>query len=64
MMLHVQFWEAENNWRLDRTRRRGRRCHIPGLVDASGVRALNVLLTQDEMSHRSILRERHRQWFR
>ena len=39
---HVQLWETENSWRLDRSHRGSHRRDIPGLVDASGVRTVNV----------------------
>jgi hypothetical protein len=40
---HVQFWETENGGRLDRSHRGGHHRDIPCLVDASGVRTVNVL---------------------
>jgi len=40
---HVQFWETENSWRLDRSHRGGHRRDIPCLVDASHVRTVNAL---------------------
>jgi len=40
---HVQFWEAENSWRLDSSHRGGHRRDIPCLVDASDVRTVNAL---------------------
>ena len=42
-MPHVQLWEAENRGRLDRSHRGGHRRNILGLVNASGVRAVNAL---------------------
>lgn len=41
----VQFWQTENGWRLDSSYRGRDRRDIPGLVDASDVRALNALKT-------------------
>jgi len=40
---HVQFWETETSWRLDRSHRGGHRRDIPCLVDASHVRTVNAL---------------------
>jgi len=40
---HVQFWETENAWRLDRSHRGGYGRDIPSLVDASSVRIVNAL---------------------
>jgi hypothetical protein len=37
---HVQFWEAENGWRLGSSHRGGHRRDIPRLVDASDVRTM------------------------
>ena len=42
---HVQFWETENSWRLDSSHCGGHRRDISCLVDASDVRAVNVLKT-------------------
>jgi len=38
----VQFWETENSWRLDNSRRGGHCGDISCLVDASDVRTLNA----------------------
>lgn len=38
---HVQFWEAENCWRLDSSHNRRHDCHTPDLVDAPDVRTVN-----------------------
>jgi hypothetical protein len=51
---HVQFWEAENSWRLGRSHRGGHRRDIPCLVDASGVRTVNSLKTRATWSMRVI----------
>lgn len=40
---HVQFWQTENRRRLDSSRGGGHRRDIPGLVDASDVRAVEAL---------------------
>jgi hypothetical protein len=39
---HVQFWKAENSWRLGSSHRGGNRRDIPCLVDASDVRTMNA----------------------
>jgi len=44
-MRHVQFWKAKNDGRLVSSFRGGGCCHIPRLVDASDVRAVNALQT-------------------
>jgi hypothetical protein len=49
-LLHVQFWETENSWRLGSSRRGGHRRNIPCLVDASDVCAVNVLKTVRSLS--------------
>ena len=36
----VQFWQAENSWRLDRSSRGCRRRVIPRMVDAARFRSL------------------------
>jgi hypothetical protein len=46
----VQFWQAENGGRLDRSHRERRRSNIPGLVDASDVRTVNALETRQWVS--------------
>ena len=56
---HVQFWETENSWRLDRSHRGGHRRDIPCLVDASDVRTVNGLKTcaAGSMSVMAMLRQ-------
>jgi hypothetical protein len=39
----VQFWQTENGWGLDSSRRGGYRGDIPYLVDASDVRTVSSL---------------------
>jgi hypothetical protein len=40
---HVQFWQTENSWRLDRSHCGRHRRNISGLVDASDVRTVNAV---------------------
>jgi hypothetical protein len=47
---HVQFWQAENTWRLDGSHRRRHRRNIPCLVDASNVRTMNALKPGSELN--------------
>jgi hypothetical protein len=47
---HVQFWQAENSCRLDRSHRRRHRRNIPCLVDASNVRTMNALKPGSEVN--------------
>jgi len=42
-LAHVQFWQAKNRWRLDSSHCGSHRRHLSCLVDASDVRAVNVL---------------------
>src|ERR1700733_13177463 len=42
---HVQFWQAKNRRRLDRSHCGSYRRHISCLVDASDVRTVNILTT-------------------
>ena len=46
---HVQFWQTENSGRLDSSYRGGHRRHIPCLVDAAGVCALNAAVILFEL---------------
>ena len=55
-LLHVQFWETENSWRLDSSHRRGHRRDIPCLVDASDVRTVNAFKTPSARSMSALSR--------
>jgi len=53
-LLHVQFRETENSWRLDSSYRGGHPRDIPRLVDASDVSTVNALKTLPAWSMREI----------
>jgi hypothetical protein len=52
LLPHVQFWEAENSWRLASSHRGGYRRYIPCLVDVSDVRTVNDRPDHLALSHR------------
>jgi hypothetical protein len=41
-LAHVQFWQTEDSWRLDRSHCRRYRRDFSGLVDAADVRTVNA----------------------
>jgi hypothetical protein len=49
---HVQFWQTENSWRLDRSHCGRHRRNISGLVDASDVRTVNAV--EIDLGHRPL----------
>jgi hypothetical protein len=52
-LAHVQFWQTENSWRLDRSHCGRHRRDISGLVDAADVRTLNAV--ENDRGHRPVV---------
>jgi hypothetical protein len=52
-LAHVQFWQTENCWRLDRSHCGRHRRDISGLVDASDVRTVNAV--ENDRGHRPLV---------